>query len=417
MSSTTSRDYLLKENRAKAPSEIGDKKTAKTDVAAFSPIDEFAGKLKLDNVDEKLMHSVLENDQDTIDEGMLIEEAINHGVGAFTPDMMFEKLVKNFTITKSLYGDALIRAVSGYDPAYLEKNVGIPEFQRELKKKIENRVERFKKDGILNKDGIITEKGIELASVIMCIQELDNIIPKGIHGERIHKKHYTYGDKGDVREYRKGDRYKDLAVKKSVKISIRRGHDSIWLTDLKTHERQSKGEVYIVYALDSSGSMKGDKLGMCKKAGVALAYKAVKERDKVGLIVFGTDVKEAIVPTTDFSLLLDSITRVRASAETDIAATIKKAIELFPSKEVTKHLLILSDALPTCGEDPEKATLEAASMARARGITISVIGINLDNKGKTIAQQIVEIGRGKLYAVKDLKNLDKLVLEDYYGVV
>jgi Mg-chelatase subunit ChlD len=399
------------------PSEIGDKKQAKVDVSALSPIEELSGKLKLDNVDDKLMHSVLENDKDAVDEGLLIEEALNHGVGAFTPDMMFEKLVKNFTMTKTLMGEALIRAVSGYDPEYLEKNVGIPEFQRELRKKIENRVDKFKKDGVLDKHGLVTEKGIELASVIMCIQELDNIVPKGIHGERVHKKAYVYGDKQDVRGYRKGDRYKDVAIKKSAKTALRRGHSQIEITDLKTFERQSKGEVYIVYALDASGSMKGDKIGVCKKAGVALAYKAIKERDKVGLIVFGTDVKEAIAPTTDFGMILNSITRVRASAETDIASTIKKAIELFPGKNVTKHLLLLSDALPTRGGDPEKETLEAASIARTRGITISLIGINLDNKGKKLAEKLVEIGDGKLYIVKDLKEIDKLVLEDYYSVM
>ncbi|MBW2971724.1 VWA domain-containing protein [Candidatus Woesearchaeota archaeon] len=394
-----------------------DKDKAKVDISALSPIQELDGKLRLENVDDKLMHSVLENDKDSIDEGMLIEEALNRGVGAFTPDLMFEKLVKNFTMTKSLFGDALIRAVSGYDAEYLEKNIGIPEFQRELKKKIKDRLEKFNADGVIDKQGMITEKGIELASLIMCIQELESIIPKGIHGERVHKKHYIYGDKQDVRNYRKGDRYKDVAIKKAAKTAIRRGHSSIGIDDLKTYERQSKGEVYIIYALDASGSMKGEKIGTCKKAGVALAYKAIQERDRVGLIVFGTEVKEAIAPTTDFGLLLNAITRVRASAETDMAATIQKAVEIFPVMDVTKHLLLLSDALPTKGEDPEKATLEAASMARAHGITISLIGINLDMKGKRMAEKLVEIGRGKLYIVKDLKEIDKIVLEDYYSVM
>jgi Mg-chelatase subunit ChlD len=380
-------------------------------------LQELEGKLKLENVDDKLMHSVLENDKSVIDEGMLIEEALNRGIGSFTPNMMFEKLVKNFTMTKSLFGEALIRAVSGYDPEYLEKNIGIPEFQRELKKKIEEKLERFKDDGVLDKQGLITERGIELASIILCIQELDNIVPKGIHGERVHKKHSVYGGKQDVRAYRKGDRYKDVAIKKSAKTSIRRGHDSIKIEDLKSFERQSKGEVYIVYALDASGSMKGEKIGVCKKAGVALAYKAIQERDKVGLVVFGTEIKDVVEPTRDFSLLLNSITRVRATAETDIAATIKRAVEMFPNTDITKHLLLLSDALPTKGEDPEKATLEAASAARVSGITISLIGINLDDKGKKLAEKLVEIGAGKLYIVKDLKEIGKLVLEDYYSVM
>ncbi len=401
-----------------SPSSEGeDKDTEHADITKFSAIEELEGKLKFEDIEEKLMHSVLENDQMAIDEGMVIEEALNRGIGAFNPDMMFEKLVKNFTMTKSIFGEALIRAVSGYDIDYLDKNIGIPEFQRELKRKIKERLDQFKKDKVLNKEGIITDTGIELASLIMCINELDNLVPKGISGERIHKKNSLYGTKQDVRNYRKGDRYKDFAIKQAVKTAIRRKHTEVMPEDFKTHERQSKGEVYLVYALDASGSMKGDKIGVCKKAGVALAYKAIKERDKVGLIVFGTEVKEAINPTHDFSLLLNSITRVKASAETDIAGTITRAVEMFPRTEATKHLLILSDALPTKGDDPEKATLEASAQARAAGITISVIGINFDTKGKKLAEKMVEIGKGRLYIVKDLKEIDKLVLEDYYSVI
>ncbi|NQU79791.1 VWA domain-containing protein [Candidatus Woesearchaeota archaeon] len=401
-----------------SPSSVDkkDKKQADVDVSNFSAAEELQGNLKLEDVDDKLMHSVLENDKQTIDEGLLIEESLNRGIGSFTPDMMFEKMVKNYSFTKSIMGEALLRIVSGYDPDYLEKNIGIPEFQRQLKKKIEQRLDKFKKDGVLNKQGVITDKGIELASLILYIQELDNIVPKGMIGEKFHKKRSVYGGKMDARNYRKGDRYKDITIKRSAKTAIRRGHASILIEDLKVHERQSRGQVCIIYALDASGSMKGDKIGTCKKAGVALAYKAIQERDKVGLIVFGTDVKDAVMPTRDFSQLLKAITKVKASAETDMASTIKKSIDMFPNSDVTKHLLLLSDALPTKGDEPEKATIEAAGIARTRGITISMVGINLDEKGKKLAERLVEVGKGKLYIVKDLKELDKIVLQDYYSV-
>jgi Mg-chelatase subunit ChlD len=61
--------------------------------------------------------------------------------------------------------------------------------------------------------------------------------------------------------------------------------------------------------------------------------------------------------------------------------------------------------------------LKEASLARNKGITISLIGINLDEKGKKLAERIVEIGDGKLYVVNNADNVDEIVLEDYYGVV
>jgi Mg-chelatase subunit ChlD len=163
--------------------------------------------------------------------------------------------------------------------------------------------------------------------------------------------------------------------------------------------------------------MKGAKIDACKRAGIALAYKAIDERDKVGLIVFGSEIKTAIEPTQDFSYLLKSITSAKASKETDLVASLKKSIELFPNENITKHLILITDALPTIGKDPEKETLQEASMARNKGITISLIGINLNEKGKELAEKIVELGEGKLYTVKNIENIDKIVLEDYYSVV
>jgi Mg-chelatase subunit ChlD len=236
-------------------------------------------------------------------------------------------------------------------------------------------------------------------------------------GKKIHKKASHYGDKEDVKGYRKGDRYRDIALKKTIKTSIRRGHKEIHQDDLKVFERQSRGGIYVVYGMDASGSMKGKKIEMAKKAGIALAFKAIEDRDNVGLLVFGTKVREAVFPSLDFGRILESVTKVRAAQETNIVKMIEEAITMFPKKQVTKHLLILSDALPTIGKDPEEETLKAISEARAAGITVSLIGIDLDAKGKKLGEKIVQLGEGRLYQVKNLDTMDTIVLEDYYSVI
>ncbi|MFH1212220.1 MAG: VWA domain-containing protein, partial [Candidatus Woesearchaeota archaeon] len=186
--------------------------------------------------------------------------------------------------------------------------------------------------------------------------------------------------------------------------------------DLKVFEKRKKGKLEIIYALDSSGSMKGEKIKTAKKAGVALAYKAINEKNKVGLIIFESEIKKEIFPTHDFGILLEELTKIRAGKETDIAVVLRKAAEMFSKTRITKHLIILSDALPTKGKNPEEDTLKAASIARNFGITISMVGINFDDQGLKLAQRIVEIGEGRLYACKDLGELDKIVLGDYYSL-
>lgn len=360
------------------------------------------------------MSSVLENDKETVEDGKLLEESINQGVGSFTPDIMFAQMCQNYKHAKKLYGETLLKAVSGYDDKYLERNMNVPEFRKELEKKIKHKVDDLQKKGFINKEGEITNRGMELASLVLYASELDIITPIGVRGERVHKERSHYGGKGDTHPYKKGERFKDVDVKKSIKTALRRGRDKLQIEDLKVHERQSKGEVNIIYAIDSSGSMRGDKIGTCKKAGVALCWQAIQNKDKVGLVVFGETVTDVVYPTKDFQTLLRSLTNIKASKETNISHSIEKSIELFP-KNGTKHLMVLTDGLPTTGEDPQQETLQACSQAASAGITISIVGINLDSDGAELAQKMVEIGSGKLYAVSNLDDVDRIVLMDYHS--
>jgi len=386
----------------------------KTEIKKTEEIEEFSGKLNF-SVEKKLMHSVLENDQTIIDEAKIIKDSINQSLFSFTPDLMFEKLVKNYKLAKQLFGEKLIRQMTGYDEKYVENNIRIPEFQREVKKKMQEKFESMKEKGLLTKYGDITDKGIELAALLLYTEELDSLDAQGFLGEKFSKNQAHYGMPVDVRNYRKGDRYKDIALRSTLKTAIRRQHNVLFKDDIRVFSREAKGKISIIYGLDASGSMKGAKIETCKKAGVALAFKALQEKDEVGLIVFGHDIQHSVAPSNDFGLLLKEITKIQPSKETNLAACILHSLELFHVQDATKHLLLLTDAMPTVGENPAQATLEAVEKASAAGITISLIGIQLDKEGKKLAEKIVQLGRGKLYVVDNLNTLDKIVLMDYYG--
>ncbi len=378
--------------------------------------EEAEGKLATQFVEDKLMHSVISADKTTIDNGKLISESFNQSIGSFVPDMIFANIVKNFSIAKQLYGETMLRILTGYDPDYVQKNLGIPEFRRELQKAVTEKIEELKKDRLVDDYGQVGQKGVELAGLVMYVEELDHILPKGALGYWGTRQKSVYGEPGEAHKFRKGERYRDITIRQSVKTAVKRGHNEIVPEDLSVRQRESKGTINVIYALDASASMKGKKLETCKKAGIALAYKAINEKDRVGLVVFGTDVRDFVAPTDDFGFLLQKITRITASRQTDFAKMICKASEMFAGSEVTKHLIILTDALPTVGKEPEKETLEAVSVARANGITISLIGIQLDRKGIVLAEQMARLGEGRFSIVQDLENLDRLVLQDYYAL-
>lgn len=372
-------------------------------------IEELSGLMKKQKEENKLMSSVLEGKN--AKEGKIIREAVNRGIFSFNPDILFQNITQNYSIAKKIYGESLLRELIGE-----VDNPNIPEVKRKLNKLIRENIEKLKDKGFLSKEMEITDLGMKLAALSLYREELDHLISKGLIGERINKRQSHYGESENIRNFKQGDRYKDIALKKSIKTAIRRMHSEIEKNDLQIFKRESRGQIYIIYAMDASGSMKGEKIDYCKKAGIALAYKAISEKDKVGLLVFGSDIEDVIHPTSDFMLLLESIAKIRAKKETDIANTILKSVEIFPSENVTKHLVLITDAVPTTGKEPEKETLDAVSKAAAANITLSVVGINLAEKAKKLAEQITAIGKGRLYTLKTLDNLDTVILEDYYSL-
>ncbi|MGV8168911.1 MAG: vWA domain-containing protein [Candidatus Nanoarchaeia archaeon] len=377
--------------------------------------EELSGKMRKDNREDKLMHTQVDSDKDKIDKARVLSDAINNNVSSFSPDITFEQMVNNYSSAKKLFGETLIRELTGYDSGFVEKSIKVPEFKRELKERIKQNIEKLKEEGLLDKEGFITDYGYDFAALSMLSDELEKMEGKGFLGENTSKQKSFMGDIQDYRNFRTSDRYRSISLKQTIKKAVRRKHSSIEQEDLVSSEKESKGRLEVIYALDNSGSMKGDKIGVAKKAGVALMYKAIMGGDRAGMIVFGSKVTKAIPPTKDFSLLLKELTRIKTSGETDIAGCIEASVKMFSRSSKTKHVVLITDALQTLGKMPEKEVLEVVSNAADLGITFTVVGIGLDKEGERLAKKIVDISKGTLYSVKSLDNLDQIIIEDYYN--
>lgn len=376
-------------------------------------IEELDGQLsQSDPEEQKLMKSVLQGEQGKHD-GQVMEDAINNNLGAFMPDMMFSKITQNYKQAKQIYGERMLRELSGYDGDFVDKNAKVPEFQKQLKSNIGQRIKDLKNKGLLNEEGRITDKGAKLASLVMYTEELDKLDAKGMLGKKEHKKNSMYGEKQESWPYKKRDRYVDIDVQKTAKIAIKRGHKKILPEDLRISERSAEGHIEIIYAIDASGSMKGKKIERSKKAGVALAYNAIENNDKVGLIVFGTDVKAEVEPCSDFHSIIRALGSIQASKETNFGKTIEKAVSLFSEDDLTKHLVFITDGMPTVGEFPEQDTLDAILAAKEAGITVSMIGVELDPDAAHFLRKAAELGGGHFQSVANSADLDIIVLEEY----
>jgi Mg-chelatase subunit ChlD len=367
--------------------------------------EELPGKMGSDPEEQRLMHSVMENDEQTINDGKLVQDALNAGIGAFTPDILFEKLVKNYEETAEMYGETILREITGFEPSSLERNVRIPEFRRLLKDQLSQRLKQLQERGVLDSQYGITDQGFLLGALVLIKDELDHLLATGF-GKREWKEHRDeHSD--DVTAHKR--RYRNFTLERTLAVMAKRGRNEIRREDMRYREQQSEGKISIIYALDASGSMKGKKLALAKRAGVALAYEAIRNNDDVGLVAFGSQIEVTIPPGKRFMELVQALTTLKAKRETDIANAIRTAIPLL--KGQSKHLVLLTDALHTTSS--EEDVLAAAEEAKAQRVSISIIGINLDAEGERLSQKVIDVTRGRFYRVQNLQEMDLLILEDY----
>lgn len=355
----------------------------------------------------------MDHDDSDIDDGKFVNEMTDRNMSSFQPDMMLSQMVQNYKNAEKIHGPSMIREATGMSNEKIERNIRLPEFQKELKSRLSAKARELEDKGILNRKGEILDTGRALGTLQMFAAEIDRIEATGMSGERFHQKEDRHGMKNDSRPFHKGDSFKDIAWKQVIKKTARRGHTNITRDDLVTHTRQAKGEICLIYAIDASGSMRGNKITMAKRAGVALCYKSTQNNDDTGIIIFSDKIQKQVTPTKEFFPLLDAMSEIQAAKQTDIAFAIEQSIEMFPDKKITKHLLFLTDAQTTVGADPKKLCLETASKAAALGITISIIGLEIDEETREFTQELTAITGGRLYIVDSSEGLESLVLRDY----
>lgn len=360
---------------------------------------------------EKLPKTALFDDEKN--NSALISEAVNHNLFMFNPDNLYENIVNNYKVAKKLYGETLIRLVSGFNEETIERNINIPEFKKELKSRINSKITELKTEGLINEENTLTEYAYELSLINTYLKELDSI-HQNPFGLRSRTKKSNLGSINEIVKFN-DQSIKDIAIRDSIKRALKRSHDKIYLEDLSVYERVNSAELQTMIAIDASSSMRGEKMMKSKKAAVIFAYSSIKEHNSVGLIVFRDKVIRKIKPTTNLYQIIKEIATIQTTNLTNIEKAIKSSLNMF-KKNTTKNLILITDAIPTKGEKPIEETINAAIQAKNSRINLSIVGIDLNKEGEKIAKEIVNAARGVLFVVKDLNDLDRILIEEYYSV-
>jgi hypothetical protein len=156
--------------------------------------------------------------------------------------------------------------------------------------------------------------------------------------------------------------------------------------------------VSVVLIVDTSGSMYGQKLAICKEM-CRLVISHLHPQDKVGVIEFFGGMRWAapIQPVGDGEMLNRVISRFTAGGDNKLYPAIEDAGEALANVEArSKHILVMSD-----GDDEVAPFSTLAQSLSEQGINISAAATMPDPGERNVMPDVARWGRGRLYTVPD----------------
>lgn len=254
------------------------------------------------------------------------------------------------------------------------------------------------------------------------------------------KEHET--DKTDVRRYRRGDMFRDISIRHTLRRVLRKAKtfEDINYTDLRSFEKKPARQLDIAVCVDISESMKhSGKLRYAKMAVAELAKAATGKNDRVGVIAF-SNLGQIVVPLTDkITPLLEAAMTLRAEQYTNIGNGLRCARRMLlkGKNSNAKYVILITDGQPNAALSDEyedtssyharvaaysrQTSMETkralgthhaiveASLTRRQHIKISVVYIATEGKedeeSERTARDIARIGNGRFHKVNAIERL------------
>lgn len=167
----------------------------------------------------------------------------------------------------------------------------------------------------------------------------------------------------------------------------------------------------VVFVIDVSGSMRGEKLVQAKAAGRALLASLGRD-DRFRVIDFSTDVntfRDGFVAATPENVRLATryLEDLRAEGSTNISGALEAALDARFDRERLPLVVFLTDGEPTVGERNPEAI--AALAARHRGgARLFTVGVSAEVNAVLIERLAVE-GRGTAHFVRAGEDIERPV--------
>jgi Ca-activated chloride channel family protein len=185
---------------------------------------------------------------------------------------------------------------------------------------------------------------------------------------------------------------------------------------------EERKDAALTFVIDVSGSMDMDnRLGLVKRS-LELLVEQLRRSDTVSIVVYGTDARVILEPTSgsDKGRILEAIYRLQpegvTNAEAGIRLGYKMAMHAYNPGGINR-LILCSDGVANVGETGPEEILSEVRHYVEEGVTLTTVGFGMDNYNDVLMEQLADNGDGSYAYVDDLREARRLFIDQITGTL
>ena len=176
----------------------------------------------------------------------------------------------------------------------------------------------------------------------------------------------------------------------------------------------------LTFVVDVSGSMQQEnRLELVKKA-LNLLLSQLRPSDRVGLVVFGTNARALLEPTSDLEAIGRAIDRLVPEGSTNTEEGLRVGYDMavrHRRADGINRVILCSDGVANVGATGPDSILSVIEREVKQGIELTTVGFGMGNYNDILMEQLANKGNGRYAYVDTLAEARRIFVENLTGTL
>lgn len=189
--------------------------------------------------------------------------------------------------------------------------------------------------------------------------------------------------------------------------------------EVRAHERKP---AHLTFVIDVSGSMAMEnRLGLVKRS-LRLLVKRLDERDRIGIVVYGSRGRVVLEPTpaSDRGAILYAIDSLHPEGSTNLEEGLDLGYRMALDEadpRATNRVVLCTDGVANNGVTDAETLLKRIHVRAQKRVFLTALGFGMGNYNDVLLQRLADEGDGQYAYIDDDLEAERFFLRDLAGVL